>query len=164
MRKTLLARLHSLLDIPVTGTYGYITKYYRELYHIEKSHINDAIMISKHFTAVPDDVWYFAKAVRRHNRQLYKRKILKGGARKRNQTDHAVCGLRIFDLVAYDKHLYYVFGRRKTGYMDIRTLDGAKVNKGSVSIKRLKYISTSTVLVERRKAIPLMDESMSLLA
>ena len=164
MRKTLLARLRSLLDIPVTGTYGYITKYYRELYHIEKSHINDAIMISKHFTAVPDDVWYFAKAVRRHNRQLYKRKILKGGARKRNQTDHAVCGLRIFDLVAYDKHLYYVFGRRKTGYMDIRTLDGAKVNKGSVSIKRLKYISTSTVLVERRKAIPLMDESMSLLA
>ena len=164
MRKTLLARLHSLLDIPVTGTYGYITKYYRELYHIEKSHINDAIMISKNFSAVPDDTWYVSKAVRRHNRQIHKRKILKGGIRKRNQADHTVCGLRLFDLVAYDKHLYYVFGRRKTGYMDIRTLNGAKVNKGSVSIKRLKYVSASTVLVERRKTIPLMDKSMSFLA
>ena len=57
-----------------------------------------------------------------------------------------------------------VFGRRKAGYMDIRTLNGAKVNKGSVSIKRLKYVSASTVLVERKKAIPLMDESMSFLA
>ena len=105
-----------------------------------------------------------SKAVRRHNRQIHKRKILKGGIRKRNQADHTVCGLRLFDLVAYDKHLYYVFGRRKTGYMDIRTLNGAKVNKGSVSIKRLKYVSASTVLVERRKTIPLMDKSMSFLA
>lgn len=84
MRKYLLLRLHDDLDIPVFGTYGYITKYYRELYHVEKSHINDAIIISKHFHAVPDDTYYLSRAVRRHNRQIHKNTIQKGGIRKRN--------------------------------------------------------------------------------
>ena len=49
MRKAMVSQLRKLVDIPVTETYGYITKYYRELYHVEKSHINDAVMISKNF-------------------------------------------------------------------------------------------------------------------
>lgn len=77
-----------------------------------------------------------------------------------------VKGFRLFDLVEYDGCLFYMFGRRKSGFMDIRTLDGEKVNKGSVSYKRLKFKSISSrLLIERRKkAIPLMDESMSFLA
>ena len=49
MRKAMVSQLRKLVDIPVTETYGYITKYYRELYHVEKSHINDAVMISKKY-------------------------------------------------------------------------------------------------------------------
>ena len=49
--------------------------------------------------------------------------------------------------------------------MDIRTLDGTKVNKGSISYKKIKYINSNKgLLVERRKAIPLVDKSMSFLA
>ena len=165
MRKTMISQLKECVNIPVTETYGYITKYYRELYHIEKSHINDAIMISKNFEAVADDTYYISKAVRNHNRQLHKNTILKGGIRKRNQAPHVVKNFRLFDLVKYESDYYYVFGRRINGFMDIRTLDGKKINKGSVSYKRLKYVNTSRgMLVERRKAIPLADKSASFLA
>lgn len=71
MRKTLMARLRALLEprgIVVEETYGYITKFWREYYHIEKSHINDAIVITRNFNAVPDDVYYYTKPVRHHNR------------------------------------------------------------------------------------------------
>ena len=158
MRKAMVSKLRELVDIPVTETYGYITKYYRELYHVEKTHINDAIMISKNFEAIADDTYYISKAVRHHNRQLHKNTILKGGVRKRNQTTHVVKGFRLFDLVRYENSFYYVFGRRKNGFMDIRTLDGEKVNKGSVSYKRLKIVSASKgMLAERKRAIPLAD-------
>lgn len=165
MRKTLMMRLCTELKIPVTGTYGYITKLYRDLYHIEKSHINDAIVISKNFTAAADDVWYYAKAVRHHNRQIHKSKILKGGIRKRNQAPHVVRGCRLFDTVKYQNDLYFVFGRRTSGGMDIRTLAGNKVNNGSLSIKKFHILySNAGTLLERRKAIPPMDESMGFLA
>lgn len=165
MRKAMVSQLRDIVDIPVTETYGYITKYYRELYHVEKSHISDAIMISRNFKAEPDDTYYASKAVRHHNRQLHKNTILKGGVRKRNQAPHVAKGFRLFDLVRYENSVYYVFGRRKSGFVDIRTLDGKKINKGSISNKRLKFVSTSKgMLVERRMAIPLADKSASFLA
>ncbi len=158
MRQTLLERLRNQLDIPVTGTYGYITKMYRELYKIEKSHINDAIVISKNFKATLDDTWYKSKAVRHHNRQIHKNTILKDGVRKRNQAPHVVKGLRLFDTVEYQNSLYFVFGRRTSGGMDIRTLDGTKVNKGSIGYKKLKVISCNTgVLLERKVVIHPVD-------
>lgn len=40
-----------------------------------------------------------------------------------------VKGFRLFDLVDYQKELFYVFARRKSGYFDIRRLDGTKVTK-----------------------------------
>lgn len=165
MRKAMVSKLRELVDVPVTETYGYITKYHRELYHIEKSHINDAIMISRNFEFVPDDTYYVSEAVRHHNRQLHKNTILKGGVRKFNQAPHVVKNFRLFDLVRYENNYYYVFGRRKSGFMDIRTLDGKKINKGSISNKRLKFVSTSKgILVERKTAIPLADKSASFLA
>lgn len=165
MRKAMVVQLRELIDIPVTETYGYITKCHRENAGLPKSHINDAIMISRNFETVSDDTYYISKAVRHHNRQLHKNTILKGGVRKRNQAPHVVKNFRLFDLVRYENGFYYVFGRRKSGFMDIRTLDGKKVNNGSVSYKRLKVISASKgMLVERKKAIPLADSSASFLA
>ena len=158
MRKAMVSQLRELVDVPVTETYGYITKCHRENIGLPKSHINDAIMISKNFEAVSDDTYYVSKAVRHHNRQLHKNTILKGSVRKRNQAPHVVKNFRLFDLVKYENSYYYVFGRRKSGFMDIRTLDGKKVNNGSVSYKRLKVISVSKgMLTERKKAIPLAD-------
>lgn len=133
MRKTFVKRLRKIEDIPVTETYGYITKFYRELYRISKSHINDAIVISKHFTAECDDTCYVSKAIRHHNRQIHKTSILHSVIRKRNQAPHVVKGLRLFDTVEHKGKSYFVFGRRTAGGMDICTLNGTKVNKGSIS-------------------------------
>ena len=60
----------------------------------------------------------------------------------------------MFDLVSYEENPYYVFGRRLSGYFDIRKLDGTKVNNGSISYKKLKLINTQkTLLTERNNTI-----------
>ena len=62
-----------------------------------------------------------------------------------------VKGYRLFDLVEYQKELFYVFGRRTSGSFDIRKLDGTKVNKGSIGCKKLRLIDTrKTLLIEKR--------------
>jgi len=60
-------------------------------------------------------------------------------------------GYRLFDRVQYHGGEYFIFGRRKSGFFDIRTLDGEKVNKGSISCKKLKLLEISKgFLIERR--------------
>ena len=45
------------------------------------------------------------------------------------------------------------FGRRKSGYFDIRRFDGIKVNKGSVNCKKLRLVEIrKTLLTERRNS------------
>jgi N6-L-threonylcarbamoyladenine synthase len=46
----------------------------------------------------------------------------------------------LFDKVSYQGHEYFIFGRRANGFFDIRDLDGNKVNKGSISSKKLKLL------------------------
>ena len=122
-------------------------------------------MISMNFETLSDDTYYITKAGRDHNRQLHKNTIRKGGVRKRNQAPHVVKNFRLFDLVRYENGFYYVFGRRKSGFMDIRTLDGKKVNNVSASYSWLQVISASKgMLVARKKAIPLADSSASFIA
>lgn len=46
----------------------------------------------------------------------------------------------------------FIFGRRTSGYFDIRTLNGDKVNKGSISYKNLKFLQNQqSILIERQK-------------
>ena len=72
-----------------------------------------------------------------------------GGKRKRNQGEYSVKGFRLFDKVKYQGREYFIFGRRKTGYFDIRTLDGEKINRGSISYKKLNLIDTrKTMLIQ----------------
>ena len=40
-----------------------------------------------------------------------------------------------FDKVRYQGKDYFIYGRRKSGYFDIRDLNGEKINKGSISYK-----------------------------
>lgn len=76
---------------------------------------------------------------------------MKGGRKKLNQAPYLVKGYRLFDLVEYQKDLYYIFGRRESGFFDIRKLDGTKVNKGSISCKQMRLIDIrKTIIIEKR--------------
>ena len=136
----------------VSPTYGYITKNTRIESGLPKDHYIDARCISGNPKAVSDGTVYYQKKVRCHNRQIHKNTILKDGIRKRNQADYEIKGYRLFDTVRYKGNIYIIFGRRNSGFFDIRTLDGTKVNKGSVSCKKLQLIQpNSNYLIEFRR-------------
>ena len=137
----------------VSMTFGYITKNTRITNNLPKEHYVDARCISGHPQAKPMGYYFYQKKVRCQNRQIYKANFLKGGRKKLNQAPFLVRGFRLFDLVSYEGTPYYVFGRRVSGYFDIRKLDGTKANNGSVSCKKLKLINTQkTILTERRNS------------
>ena len=137
----------------VAMTYGYITKSTRIEKGLKKSHRVDARCISGNPLAIPSIYWYFIEKKRCQNRQIHKANILKGGKKKLNQAKYVVKGFRLFDEVGYNGQNYYIFGRRSSGFFDIRKLDGTKANKGSVSYKKLKLIETrKSILCERRVA------------
>lgn len=136
----------------VSLTYGYITKHIRIANHLEKSHLIDARCISNHPLALSTGTWYLIKLVRRNNRQLHKATISKGGKRKRNTASKYVMGFRLFDCVTYQGGVGFVFGRRSSGYFDLRSLDGTKIH-ASANCQQLKIVQrASTLLVERRAA------------
>ena len=137
----------------VSMTFGYITKNTRITNNIPKEHYVDARCISGHPKAKPMGYYFYQKKVRCQNRQIHKANFLKGGRKKLNQAPFLVRGFRLFDLVSYEGITYYVFGRRVSGYFDIRKLDGTKAKNGSVSCKKLKLINTQkTILTERRNS------------
>ena len=144
-------------------TYGYITKHNRIKNHLPKEHYIDAYCIAGHFSAERLDYYYYQKCVRKTNRQIHKAKILKGGRKRLNQAPKYVKGFQLFDKVKYNGRLYYIFARRSSGYFDIRTLNGDKVNNGSVSYKKLRLVETSrNVLTERRSRFPFTTKVASL--
>lgn len=135
----------------VSMTYGYLTKNTRIRHGLAKSHAVDARCISGHPDAEPLGVYYFQKKVRCHNRQIHKANPRKG-IRKRNQSDYLVKGFRLYDKVSYEDKECFIFGRRSSGYFDLRTLDGEYVHK-SASYKKLRLLETRrTILTERRLA------------
>lgn len=137
----------------VSMTFGYITKSTRITNNLPKEHYVDARCISGHPQAKPIGYYFYQKKVRCQNRQIHKANFLKGGRKRLNQAPYLVRGFRLFDLVSYEGSSYYLFGRRTSGYFDIRKLDGTKVNKGSINCKKLKLINTQkTILIERRNS------------
>ena len=149
MRNTLLTRLRNELHIPVQNTYGYITKLLREQNDIKKSHVNDARCISKHPLAEPCSICYRTKAIRHHNRQIHKAKILKYGIRKANQAPYIVKGFRLWDKVLYNGQECFISGRRTSGYFALRKLDGTAITN-SISFKKLRLLEHATnYLIER---------------
>ena len=135
----------------VSLTYGYITKNTRINNHLLKDHYIDARCISGHPLATPLGIVYYQKKVRCHNRQIHKNTFLKGGIRKRNQAPYLVKGFRLFDKVLYKGQECFIFGRRSTGRMDLRLLDGTHINP-SVGFRKLKLLEPrSSYLVEIQK-------------
>ena len=135
----------------VNLTYGYITKNTRIKNSLPKEHYADARCISGNPKAISSGTVYYQKKVRCHNRQIHKNTILKGGIRKRNQAPYDVMGFRLFDKVKWKGQNCFIFGRRSTGRMDLRLLNGTKIN-ASVGYKNLKIIEMrKNYLTEQRK-------------
>lgn len=135
----------------VSMTFGYITKNTRITNGLPKDHYVDARCISGNPTARPLGYYFYQKKVRCQNRQIHKVNFLKGGRKRLNQAPFWVKGYRLFDLVEYQKDLYYIFARRNSGYFDIRKLDGTKVNKGSISYKQIRLVDIrKTIITEKR--------------
>lgn len=140
----------------VSMTFGYITKNARITNNLPKEHYVDARCISGNPVAKPLGYYFYQKKVRCQNRQIHKANFLKGGRKKLNQAPFLVKGFRLFDLVEYQKDLYYIFGRRDSGFFDIRKLDGTKVNKGSINCKYLRLVDKrKSILIEKRMQVNL---------
>lgn len=145
MKWKLLDKLKSLFP-NVSMTFGYITKYNRIHNNIEKSHISDAFVISKNFKAKRLGYYFKEKLVRRHNRQIHKTKILKGGKKKMNQAPFKVFGFRLFDKVEFQGNEYFIYARRLSGYFNIRDINSE--NKKDVTYKKLTYIGHGLISIE----------------
>jgi HNH endonuclease len=152
MRRRIYSRAKAMFQ-NVHLTYGYLTKHTRVTNQLEKSHLIDARCSSQHPLAVSDGTWYQIKYVRRNNRQLHKATIRKGGKRQRNTAPKYVHGFRLFDCVKYQGTCCFVFGRRSSGYFDLRTLDGTKIH-ASACYKHLKSVQKASAhLIERRSGM-----------
>lgn len=145
MKWKLLDKLKSLFP-NVSMTFGYITKYNRIHNNIEKSHISDAFVISKNFKAKRLGYYFKEKLVRRHNRQIHKTKILKGGKKKMNQAPFKVFGFRLFDKVEFQGNKYFIYARRLSGYFNIRDINSE--NKKDVAYKKLIHTGHGLISVE----------------
>lgn len=153
MRWALYDKLKELYP-DVNMTFGYVTKNTRIENNLPKTHYVDARCISGNPLAKPLGYYFYQKKVRCHNRQIHKLNIGKGNCRKRNQAEYIVKGFRLFDKVTYQGKEYFVFGRRSTGYFDIRDLQGNRINKGSVSCKNITLLEKAKkYLTERRLAV-----------
>ena len=150
MRWSLYNKLKETYNIPVQMTYGYITKSTRIKYKLDKTHRIDALCISGNPTAKQLDYIYYQRKIRCHNRQIHKCTINKGGTRKLNQLPYIVKGFRLFDKVKYKGQICFIYGRRATGRMDLRLLDGTHIN-ASVGYKNIKLIEKRKhYLIERK--------------
>ena len=132
-------------------TYGYITKNTRITNGLPKEHRIDALCITGNPMVKRLNNWYYIKQVRKHNRQIHKANILKGGKKKLNQAPYIVKEFRLFDKVKFEEKECFIFGRRNSGYFDLRKLDGTVIHR-SANCKKLELIQQrKSLLIERRK-------------
>jgi 5-methylcytosine-specific restriction endonuclease McrA len=135
-------------------TYGFFTKHVRICNGITKSHTADARCISGNPLAAAQESIYVLRLRRRHNRQIHKCTILKGGYRKLNQAPYTVKGYRLFDKVRYQGQEAFIYGRRTSGSFSVKTFDGRSLSDG-VSFKKLLFQNISrTCLITKKRNVP----------
>ncbi len=92
-------------------------------------------------------VYLHQRQMRKHNRQIHKFTVLskrledgtKIGYRKLNQSPYLVHDFRLFDKVRCLGQIGFIFGRRSSGYFDVRRLDGVKLSP-SISWRKLTLL------------------------
>jgi len=144
VRWKIVGKLKKLGNV-VFSTYGYITKQNRITLRLPKSHINDAFIIAGG-TIQGRTAEYLIQQVRKCNRKLFK------GIRShvRNTAKRFIQGFQRYDKVLWKGIECFIFGRRKSGYFDLRKIDGTKVYT-CAKVKELTLIeSAGTLLIERR--------------
>ena len=146
MRWNLINILHKK-GYNVSHTYGYITKHNRISQGLDKSHIADAFIIAGGTRQNRQSHNLFIKQVRRCNRKLFK------GIRShiKNTGPRYIQGFQRFDKILWKSGIEcFIFGRRKTGYFDLRKLNGLKIHV-SAKAKDCKLLERAkTFLTERR--------------
>ena len=130
----------------VSMTFGYITKCNRIHYTLPKSHNVDAYCIACNFSAERLGYMYKFRQLRKHNRQIHKYTINKGGVRKLNQTPYKVFGYRLFDKVSWGGNECFVGGRRSSGSFKLVNIDN-KLIKDDVSYKKLKLLEPKRTFI-----------------
>ena len=135
----------------VSLTYGYITKSNRIKNNLAKEHYNDAYCIAGNFKAKSLDTVIYQKKVRCHNRQIHKVNFLKSGIKKLNQAPYIVKDFRLFDKVRYQDEDCFIFGRRSSGYFDIRKLDGTIIHR-SASYKKLELLEARKSYLQEERS------------
>ena len=114
----------------------------------------------------PLENYAYKEKVRRHNRQIHKFNIQKGGEKKANQAHYKAYGFRLFDKVRTpDGTVAFVHARRENGtakgYFDVRKLDNTIVSK-SMHYTKLKLLKArSGYLSEDREKTILLSKSGS---
>ena len=140
MRWTSLERVRlTHQHLPVENTFGYLTKHKRIVLGLPKTYCADALCIAENLKAQRSGVYLYQKQIRKHNRQIHKCSILKGGVRKLNQSPFLVKGFGLFDKVKCLGQEGFVFGRRASGYFDVRTLGGKKLSP-AIHAKKLMLL------------------------
>lgn len=110
----------------VKMTYGYITKYNRIQAGLPKAHHIDAKCITG-FAQVPAfDITVVKVKMRRHNRQLHRATFSKGHVRKAASLPTVMFGFRLYDMVLFNNHRYYIKGRRSSGLFALVSVEGLK--------------------------------------
>ena len=142
-----MIRWKLLEDLKVLGnnvvpTYGYITKSKRIELELEKSHCNDAFVIAGGTTEERSAKAYLIKQVRKQNRKLFK------GIRShiRNTAPRFIQTFQRFDKVKFKGKQCFIFGRRSSGYFDLRKLDGLVIHR-SAKAKKLKLVQSFNTLL-----------------
>lgn len=123
----------------VSLVYGFTTKDRRISLHLPKTSETDAFCIAGNLGAQRLDTVTRLRCLRRHNRQVMKANMLKGGRWKRNQAPREIKGFRRFDVVLFDNQLAYIHGRRSSGAFVIKDAEGRTISD-SVSCKKLTLI------------------------
>lgn len=110
----------------VKMTYGYITKYNRIQAGLPKAHHIDAKCITGFAQVLSFDTTVVKMKMRRHNRQLHRATFSKGHVRKAASLPTVMFGFRLYDIVMYNNHRYYIKGRRSNGSFTLVSLEGLK--------------------------------------
>lgn len=135
-------------DEIVGHTYGYITKNGRIALGLDKSHINDAFVIAGGRRQERLTAGLAMQQVRKCNRKLFK------GDRShiRNTAPRFIHGFQRYDKVRWHGTEAFIFGRRATGYFDLKLLNGTKVHASAKVADLALLESANTLLTERRMA------------